>query len=614
MLRCLTNQRASNERNLHGIAGESLKAIQRRGSTEPGSIPTILRAILNTSNHAIFIKSAERLLSLASPGYFKEIIPIFGALIDDPPANEGTNINAFRQTLADLLVTAIRSKSPLDGAESSFALFREMACSILHMFALYAYVDGAVSSSNPLTETTRNMFRSRITSCLTTLVTKDPDPSFHSYKLLTIVSPKKSTQKLLFSQSADKQVLETVRQGWKTLEKLSAEKVSSFNQAFMALYAITILQVYNGEADAVAIMDELQEYHRALRGEKNSNHTEAADGILEIILSLMSKQSLLFRRLATQLFSAFSSIITEEGLGSMIRVLETREDIAGQDDLFDKDNEDDDVEMVDANDSNVQEVDEQETTSSEEGGSIPNGSIGAAETVRDEALEAKLAELLGTRRLDSSTVPEDEEESDEDMNDEQMEALTPHIEKTFRERGKAWSKKKERQDAKEAIVLLKCRVLELLEIYIKQQPLDSKALGIIKPLLLLMQSTTSKQARGGASNIIREAARRYKLSSETQSQDETVGRLARTLLPEIHELALRQGPNVYSISCSSASILFVKVMLGNGGGSIRDVLDQYSRTCERALKESGCKYRPSFHLDLHNWLQAARETIGKLER
>ena len=624
MLRCLTNQLSSKRENLQGVVVDSLRAIQRRGSNEPDAIPELLLSMLESSNYVSFTKTAEKLLSQASPTHFHEITIDFEGLIDDPSLIEEKGIGAYRQTLADLLVTVIRSSPSPDTTEPSLALFREMVCSILQMFAVYAYFDGAAAPhSKPVTEATRNMFRSRITSCLTNVMTKDPDLTFHPYNLVRFLHPKEGSRQPLFSQSADKDVSEAVDQGWKTLQTVRAEESNSFNQAFVILYATTILQVYNGEADALAILNELQEHRHNLAENSSSGHADAADGILEIILSLMSKPSLLFRRLGKEVFSAFTSTISKNGIASMIRILETLEDVAGQDDLFDKDDWDTNVEIVDVeDDTDVQEVGESEEETSFTGdGSSEHSDDGDAAAGRDDVLEAKLAELLGTRLVgdDNVAAEEDEGESDEDMDDEQMEALTPYIENTFKEQGKESSKKKEKKEAKEAIIQLKSRVLELVEIYVKQQPLDVKVLKIIKPLLLLINSTSSKQVSERSSNLMREASRGYKLKPELDHSDphdgtKEVGTFAKTLLPEVHELALQAGSNAYGNACSQASLLLVKVLLNNGGGSIRDVLDQYSSTCERALVDSTCKYRVGFHLDFHNWAQSARDIICKLER
>jgi DNA polymerase phi len=96
--------------------------------------------------------------------------------------------------------------------------------------------------------------------------------------------------------------------------------------AFKLLYSMTIMQVYNGDADAVSMLDELEFCSTKFLGDKESKKQDtgdASDALVEILLSFASKQSQLFRRMSEQVFSAFANQITENGLESLISVCET---------------------------------------------------------------------------------------------------------------------------------------------------------------------------------------------------------------------------------------------------------------------------------------------------
>lgn len=75
---------------------------------------------------------------------------------------------------------------------------------------------------------------------------------------------------------------------------------------------MTILQIYNGDADAVSMLDELQFcYSKFLGDEKSQEETsDASDTLVEILLSFASKQSQLFRRMSEQVFGAFADKVT----------------------------------------------------------------------------------------------------------------------------------------------------------------------------------------------------------------------------------------------------------------------------------------------------------------
>lgn len=93
--------------------------------------------------------------------------------------------------------------------------------------------------------------------------------------------------------------------------------------AFKLLYSMTILQVYNGDADAVSMLDELDFCFSKIFGDKKSKKEEtadASDALVEILLSFASKPSQLFRRMSEQVFGAFADKISENGLDSLVSV------------------------------------------------------------------------------------------------------------------------------------------------------------------------------------------------------------------------------------------------------------------------------------------------------
>lgn len=86
---------------------------------------------------------------------------------------------------------------------------------------------------------------------------------------------------------------------------------------------MTVLQVYNGDVDAVSMLDELEFCYSKFVGGKKSKKEEtsdASDTLVEILLSFASKQSQLFRRMSEQVFGAFVDKVTATGLESLISV------------------------------------------------------------------------------------------------------------------------------------------------------------------------------------------------------------------------------------------------------------------------------------------------------
>jgi DNA polymerase phi len=81
--------------------------------------------------------------------------------------------------------------------------------------------------------------------------------------------------------------------------------------------------VYNGDADAVSMLDELAFCYTKFWGDKKSkkeDKSDASNALLENLLSFASKPSQLYRRMRDQDFGVFAEQITADGLQSLISV------------------------------------------------------------------------------------------------------------------------------------------------------------------------------------------------------------------------------------------------------------------------------------------------------
>ena len=258
-------------------------------------------------------------------------------------------------------------------------------------------------------------------------------------------------------------------------------------QGFMLLYSLTLLQAYNGEGDAVMMLDDLDASYKAFEASrktssKKKNKVSTSDGqnaFVEIVLSFSGNTRTLFRRIGEEAFAIFASEISAEGLRSLTEILDTEENLEGQKELFnqgdedveeedssDDEEDDSDVEMVDGEESNSDAASESSDSDSEDDDSD------ASDDDEDGEEDAELTQfnnmLALTLQTSKPNVDGDaaEETSDEsDMDDDQMMALDPHLSKIFKERSKTTSKKKEREDAKQNVVQFKSRVLDLLAVY-----------------------------------------------------------------------------------------------------------------------------------------------------
>lgn len=343
-MRCLINQLASPERYLHRAAERSIKAILSKARSNPDTRAPILKALLNPVTGDINFdkitktKTVETLTSLVKDPAFEQVVEIYEDLILRPGVEDEKIAASRRQSAADQLVSAVRSiqhhptEEILAKSECLIGIRR-----ILALLATCAYfdVDNApndrgISPSPKIPRVSREMFRTRISSCLSSLVAKPTgEPSYFAYELVcNIHGREENANHPNAVLNADENVQSVLKKAWQTLRKvhshsrLHPDGKARFFHAIELLYSLTILQVHNEEADAVGILVELNHsfgplLHKKKRAQDSGQNPAA---LIEILLSFIAKPSQLFRRLAQQVFTACASELDDNALQSMIEV------------------------------------------------------------------------------------------------------------------------------------------------------------------------------------------------------------------------------------------------------------------------------------------------------
>ena len=400
-------------------------------------------------------------------------------------------------------------------------------------------------------------------------------------------------------------------------------------QGFMLLYSLTLLQAYNGEGDAVMMLDDLDASYKAFEASrktssKKKNKVSTSDGqnaFVEIVLSFSGNTRTLFRRIGEEAFAIFAAEISAEGLRSLTEILDTEENLEGQKELFnqgdedveeedssDDEEDDSDVEMVDGEESNSDAASESSDSDSEDDDSD------ASDDDEDGEEDAELTQFNNMLALTLQTSKPNvdgeaaEETSDEsDMDDDQMMALDPHLSKIFKERSKTTSKKKEREDAKQNVVQFKSRVLDLLAVYMEKQYSNPLTLEILLPVLRRTRANANKQTADKAAKMLKSffdtrTKRKAPLPKPENTED------VWELLKGIHEEAkLGNGAKVHADACGSASLHVVKVLVGLEKANYAGVVDVYAETQKQWFADKKSPLQPVLFTQFQNWSINARQ-------
>ena len=269
--------------------------------------------------------------------------------------------------------------------------------------------------------------------------------------------------------------------------------------------------------------------------------------------------------------------------------------------------------------SDVEIVDVEETDSLSGDRDSDSGDATEDEvTDKDElaTFNAKLAEALRTHPGEEDlNAAESPSVDDEDMDDEQMEALDATLENVFRERVKAAKKTNQAKEAKQNVVLFKSRVLELLDIYVKREYSSGVCVKMIIPLLQAMRKTRSKDISQKLFDLLREYNSRYKLKDRLQGfVYASDGENLMTVLKEIHQEAIRgDDANLFHAACSIASRLVAKLLISNSElerqSVVKGITGVYAESQCSCLLDEKSKVRPGFFVDWANWITSNRKNL-----
>lgn len=430
-----------------------------------------------------------------------------------------------------------------------------------------------------------------------------------------------------------------VQKGWKKLSKMalsdkphingSGHKQSnnSIQDGLALLYCLVLFQVYNGEAEAVEILQEVIALDDDWKTNRKATSNPASDDvpIVQILLGFASRPSKFMRRTTAQIFEAFAPQISRHGLESLCEVLDAKENAQGQQEMF----EARDVEMngndaesigsdIEELPSDVEVLDASEGSANESdiASESEDGEQSEDEDEELAAFDAALASALGTRRLDQDdgdATSGSDTDSDASMGDDEMMELDSKLAEVFRAREEQQSKKKQHsgKEAKENIINFKNRVLDLVDLYLKQQYQNALAIDLILPLLRLVRTTQAKQLANRAGDILRGLSSRSKGQLIPELAGANGLEHATSELTKIHEEACMQSSNAHASLASLGSILVVKAITKSYPGSIRAVIDIYASTRLKQLTEKSCFIAPSFFTDWNNWCQSMEKRLAQ---
>ncbi|KAI9886226.1 MAG: hypothetical protein M1823_001961 [Watsoniomyces obsoletus] len=676
--RCLANHVSSEERYLHSAAMKCLREMQARVERDPDSACDFLKGLTFRGGVANFdeltkTKTLRSILGKLSEEGRQRIVEYWDDHLHYLPLKDDEVSDTQVRALADLAVALLRSHDSHDTSTCT--------SKALGFLATHAYTsDGEPTDIDfdARSPSNKKYFAGKLSSCFGHLMSVGASTSSRVIWPADVLQHLESAAVGECRSWADdldrKEIKKVVAGFWKRSPRLrlaasNGDKTRArYLQALEWLYSLLIFEMYNGNEEAIPVLSDVKVIcDKAL--DRDGEDTSAV--LTELLLMLVFKPSVLLRKLAQQVFGAFTSELSADSLQLLYDVLASPESLAGQQQIFDQDADMEEMQPEATNGHQSRKrkrVDDEEDDASEEGHeghddddedeTMPDADSESASSDAEDnnasddsddnddetaRLNAALASIVGTKPFNPADEKSDNSDSDAaSQTSSAMFALDEQLAQVFRERQKhhqqpSKTQRQSQKDARTNMIQFKNRVLDLLEIYLKQEHTNPFVLSSLLPLLELIRTTRTKQLADRASTTLRNLSQRCKgrdnaprLSSSSSSPSSssklsppiTLGEDTLDLLSGIHEEASQKGTSkAHAAGCSQASLLVVKALVYNADTPkkekkmIKGVAKIYARTQTRWLLDHGGGrtgggnggLQPGFFTDFVNWGQSFRQ-------
>ncbi|EDV27082.1 uncharacterized protein TRIADDRAFT_54659 [Trichoplax adhaerens] len=278
--------------------------------------------------------------------------------------------------------------------------------------------------------------------------------------------------------------------------------------AFEVLFSHLGLTIFENTENSIELIKELQVCYNKLSAKKQANSKKKEplwiEVLTEILLSLMTYPSSMLRSLCNSVFQLICNHLTSDGLKSITDIIDPKNEM-GQESSVEVVSEkcmnfmffelwnigfqdDDEAESLDEELSNKEESNDEEESSEEETETIDEGFRQEVRTALGDAAD----DMEGNNKDDSFNTTDDSDASLSDYDDETMLKLDDALSAAFKKRLELASHGKAKKETKRTIMYYKLRVLDLIEVFIKQCPSSPLIVDLVLPLLSITTTSKSK--------------------------------------------------------------------------------------------------------------------------
>lgn len=675
---CLVNQASHATPRLHRAAVQVLRSVERQVELRPAVLAPVVAALLGCSpgSHGVYdldervkgtgdgTKPVERILRLVGPDAVDDVILTLRTGALQAPDADQKPLRIY----AEYLFRLVSRTNSDDASPDSRGSVGSIAFQALSEIAYpSSKKPSKKSSSQPfpaLNEKTQTASRTYLLSAAGALL-KRTDNSSSFCRTILAIEPAAAGSAM--SQDIVDQIAD-VRSQLKHLlrhneEAEASAAVARARQGLAVLLSVSLLQLYHEpRPDALEVLQDIKTCGEKLaslessqpaavkKGKASTEESTAEEpdiGVIltEVLLAMLAEPSQLTRQTSLQVFEAFAPYLSARALDNLTEVLVAEENPSGYRALFNQEGEDeaeddDDSDIEMGSDVEITEVAGEQDSSSDDsddessdsesssddsdsdedddsdGESESGSGSGSDEKQDDKEASALEAALRKTFRVEGGDDGDDDDASESDMSDDAMLALDNHLAGHLKLiQSKTEGHKKERDESRKRVVAFKHRVLDLLEVYVKQ----TAALGVqqtlvfrlLLPLVELVRDTKEPALAQKALRIVQsvqQQLRRSRVQTDDQKEDKAQPSsidAAIDALEAIHRTCEHADSRVFATAVSAASLAIASAVFAADRNAYHRVADVYRQTQDRWVLD-GWNVRASLFTDWYNWCQSMR--------
>uniref|UniRef100_A0A3P8QJN0 MYB binding protein (P160) 1a n=1 Tax=Astatotilapia calliptera TaxID=8154 RepID=A0A3P8QJN0_ASTCA len=368
------------------------------------------------------------------------------------------------------------------------------------------------------------------------------------------------------------------RQAWDSmlesvanLKKKAKKSQTAESSAFQQLFLLVGMHLFKAPEELLDIMKDLQscmekaqEKKAKKKKKKEGQEPEWVEVMVDILLSLLSQQSRHIRQVCKTVFSSICPHVTAAALTAILDVSNTYGVIIGipfiqllffcffQDDKSDEsDDDDDDDDDDDEDDDSEDEAMEEEEEEGED------------EKMDEEPVDQNFRmELMKVLQQKNALATVEDASSDEDLDDEAMMELDKSLSALFSEQKKKLQAKKDEktklQKEKTLVREFKIKVLDLIEVFVARQAGSPLVLGLVEPLLAIIERGMSSGSDQQEQDFLRRTADIFR---NHLCRSKVYCRTAGDRQGELHDLLEKLVTKSQKLSDSSVSLYYFSASL-----------------------------------------------------